>query len=298
MAPRAACRRFLGFSVKPLTDLRNRIYVQKQRFLGISGKANGVVVSVREDYIWQRLFAACGLLFFIFTLLGLEVFWPQPPSFAWTAEQTAAYYLEHRTGFLVGVVLCSIGMAFLLAWTVQFCLMLWRLEGASRAVSAVTVASLAASPILLSFDLAIFGVAAYRPAQINPEITRALSDIAWLGSQHIWPMLTLGMALSGVLILRTQGRSESLPAWLGYFSLLVAICEFGQVPIFFVNSGPFSGDGAGAWYLATFTWGPWILAAAWAMWRVLGQLQLAHLADNADLQVSVGSSGRGAPSSR
>jgi len=255
-------------------------------------------VSVREDYIWQRLFAACGLLFFIFTLLGLEVFWPQPPSFAWSAEQTAAYYVEHRTGFLIGVVLCSIGMAFLLAWTVQFCLMLWRLEGGSRAVSAVTVANLTASPILLSFDLAIFGVAAYRPAQINPEITRALSDIAWLGSQHIWPMLTLGMALSGVLILRTQGRSESLPAWLGWFSLVVALCEFGQVPIFFVTSGPFSGDGAGAWYLATFTWGPWILAAGWAMWQVLGRSQLEHPADDAGLQVPVRSSGAVDPSAR
>ena len=39
-------------------------------------------------------------------------------------------------------------------------LMLWRLEGGSHAVSAVTIASLAASPVLLSFDLAIFGIAA------------------------------------------------------------------------------------------------------------------------------------------
>ena len=233
-------------------------------------------MSLREDYMWQRFFAVCAFLFFIFTGLGLEVFWPQPPSFAWSAEQTAAFYVEHRTGFLIGVVLCSIGMAFLLAWTVQFCLMLSRLEGGSRAVTAVTLASLAASPILLSFDLAIFGVAAFRPGETNPEITRALSDIAWLGSQHIWPMLMLGMALAGILILKTQGRSGSFPSWLGYFSLVVAVCELGQLPIFFVKSGPFSGDGAGAWYLATFSWGPWILAAGWAMYRVLGRLQAKH----------------------
>jgi hypothetical protein len=242
-------------------------------------------VSVREDYMWQRFFAACALLFFIFTGLGLEVFWPQPPSFAWSAEQTATYYVEHQTGFLIGVVMCSIGMAFLLAWTVQFCLMLWRLEGGSRAVTAVTLASLAASPILLSFDLAIFGVAAFRPDETNPDITRALSDIAWLGSQHIWPMLMLGMALAGILILKTQGRSGSFPSWLGYFSLVVAVCELGQLPIFFVKSGPFSGDGAGAWYLATFSWGPWILAAGWAMYRVLGRLQPEQSEDDARSQI-------------
>src|SRR5215510_11389426 len=100
--------------------------------------------------MWQRCFASCAFFFVTFTFLGLEVFWPQPPSFSWTAKQTADYYVEHRTGFLIGVALCSVGMAFLLAWTVQFCLMLWRLEGRSRAVSAVTLASLAASPVLLS----------------------------------------------------------------------------------------------------------------------------------------------------
>jgi uncharacterized membrane protein YidH (DUF202 family) len=228
-----------------------------------------------------------------FTFTGLEIFWPQPPSFALSAEQTAAYYVEHRTGFLVGVVMCSIGMLFLLAWTVQFCLMLWRLEGGSRAVTAVTVASLAASPILLSFDLAIFGVVAFRPSETTPDVTRAMSDVAWLGSQHIWPMLAAGMALAGILIVKTQGRSGSLPAWLGYFSLVVALCEFGQLPIFFFKTGPFSGNGVGAWYLATFTWGPWILAAGWAMYRVLGRQQAERV--NHSERSDVGSLGASAP---
>lgn len=250
-------------------------------------------MSEREDFLWQRFFAACSFLFVAFTFTGLEIFWPQPPSFALSAEQTAAYYVEHRTGFLVGVVMCSIGMAFLLAWTVQFCLMLWRLEGGSRAVTAVTVASLAASPILLSFDLAIFGVVAFRPSETSPDVTRAMSDVAWLGSQHIWPMLAAGMALAGILIVKTQGRSGSLPAWLGYFSLVVALCEFGQLPIFFFKTGPFSGNGVGAWYLATFTWGPWILAAGWAMYRVLGRQQAERV--NHSERSDVGSLGASAP---
>ncbi|CQD18010.1 hypothetical protein BN1232_04085 [Mycobacterium lentiflavum] len=250
-------------------------------------------MSERDDFLWQRFFAACSLFFVIFTFVGLEVCWPQPPSFGLSAGQTAAYYVEHRTGFLIGVVMCSIGMAFLLAWTVQFCLMLWRLDAGARAITAVTVASLAASPILLSFDLAIFGVVAYRPSETNPDVTRALSDVAWLGSQHIWPMLTVGMALAGVLIIKTQGLSGSLPRWLGYFSLVVALCEFGQLPIFFFKTGPFSGNGAGAWYLATFTWGPWILAAGWAMYRVLGRQQDELV--NGGARFDAGSFGASAP---
>ena len=74
-------------------------------------------MSEREDFLWQRFFAACSFLFVVFTFVGLEVFWPQPPSFALSADQTAAYYVEHQTGFFVGIVMCIIGMAFLLAWT-------------------------------------------------------------------------------------------------------------------------------------------------------------------------------------
>jgi len=233
-------------------------------------------MSVRSDYRWQRFFAACAFLFAAFTFVGLEIFWPQPPSFALTAQQTADFYVAHETGFRIGITLCTIGMAFLVAWTVQFGLMLWRLEGGSHAVSAVTIASLVASPVLLSFDLAIFGVAAFRPADTSPDVTRALSDVAWLSSQLIWPMLALGMALSGLLIIKTQGRPGSLPSWLGYFGLVCAVAELGQAGIIFVKSGPFAGDGLFSWYAATFTWGPWILAAGWVMYRVL-QRQAAEL---------------------
>lgn len=227
-------------------------------------------MTTQDDWWWQRCFAGCALLFAVFTFAGLEVFWPQPPSFAMTAKETAAFYVENQDGFLVGVVLCSIGMAFLLAWTIQFCIMLWRVDAGAKALTLVTAFSLAASPVLLSFDLAIFGVAAFRPDVTDPAVTQALSDVAWLGSQHIWPMLAAGMGLSGVLILKSQGTEGALPAWLGYFSLVVTVCELGQLPIFFVKDGIFAGDGIGAWYLATFTWGPWILAAGWAMWKVLG----------------------------
>ena len=96
----------------------------------------------------------------VLTGAGLEGFWPQPPHFGWTAQQTAHYYVVHETRFRIGITLITIGMAFLLAWTVEFCLMLSRLEGGSRAVSAVTFASLISTPILLAFDLGVFAIAA------------------------------------------------------------------------------------------------------------------------------------------
>jgi hypothetical protein len=228
-------------------------------------------MSSRFDHQWQRFFVSCGFIFAVVVGVGLEGFEPQPPSFGISARETAHYYAVHQTGFRIGITLITIGMAFLLAWTVQYGLMLWRLKDGSTAVAAVAMASLIASPILLSFDLAIFSIAAFRPTVTSPDVTRALSDVAWIGSELIWPMLAVGMALGGVLILRTQGQPGAFPAYLGWFSLFDAAVELFQIPIIFVKTGPFAADGVFPWYATVGTWGVWAVSLSVAMWRILGR---------------------------
>lgn len=41
--------------------------------------------------------------------------------------------------------------------------------------------------------------------------------------------------------------------------------------MFFFKPGPIAGNGIAVRYLATFTWGAWILAAGWVMWGMLGR---------------------------
>ena len=226
------------------------------------------------DRRWQQVFAASGIVFAILTGTGLEGFWAQPPSFGLTAGATARYYTRHHTGFLVGITLITIGMAFLLAWTVQYGTVLWRLnraseDGGSPVVVWVTVASLVASPILLSFDLAIFSIAAFRPTTTSPHVTQALSDVAWISSELIWPMLAAGMALGGMLMLRTRRQEGGFPAWLGYYSYIAAVIELFQIPIIFIKNGPLSASGALAWYATTGSWGIWALALSITMLRNL-----------------------------
>jgi hypothetical protein len=135
---------------------------------------------------------------------------------------------------------------------------------------AVAVVSLIASPVLLSFDLAIFAIAVFRPTSTDPDVTRAVSDIAWVGSELIWPMLAAGMALGGLVMLRTRHQLGGFPAWLGWYSLLAAGIEFFQIPIIFVKTGGFSASGAFAWYSTTGSWGIWALSLGVAMLRILG----------------------------
>ena len=151
-------------------------------------------------------------------------------------EATAHYYIANQTHFLIGNTLCEIAMAFLLLFSLQLGVMLWRLDSGSHIATIATTVSLASSPIILSFNIPIMSIAAYRPADINPEITRAISDLAWLPSELIWPQLCVAMVLIGIIILKTQGRPESFPAWTGWLSLIAAAIEPFQAAIVFLKA--------------------------------------------------------------
>ena len=84
-------------------------------------------------------------------------------------------------------------MAFLIAWSIQLGVLLWRRPELSRPAVVVAMMSLGSTPILLSFDLTFFAMAAYRAGDVDPEITQGFSDVAWIGS-----MLTSSGSCSGV----------------------------------------------------------------------------------------------------
>jgi hypothetical protein len=234
-------------------------------------KVSDVTASGDFDYRWQQVFALSGLVGVVLCLVAWEFCFPQPPDFTMSGPATAQFYSSHQTGMLIGITLSSLGMPFLIAWTIQLGAMLRRLEGGSGVVAIVATVGTVSIPILLVFDVAVWAIAAYRPDTTNPDVTRAFSDLGWIASMLIWPPLAAGMALTGVIIVKSRGKPGAFPVWLGWFSYLVAIAEFGQLPIIFYKSGPFAPDGAGSWYLAVFTWGPWIIALSIQMSRMLSQ---------------------------
>jgi hypothetical protein len=225
------------------------------------------------DYNWQRLFAWSGILFLFFMGTGLEIFMPQPPRFDISAVETARYYTDHQLRILIGMTLCSIGYVFELLWTMQLGAMLWRLERGSRIATLAATVGLVSTPLLGTLDIAVFCVAAYRPSDINPEITRALSDVAWIASMLIWPPLMFGMIAVGIIILKTQGHRYSFPKWTGWASIVTGLMEPHQAAIIFTKTGLFAPDGLMSWYGAVFTWGPWIFLMGVAMIRMLNKAE-------------------------
>jgi hypothetical protein len=247
----------------------------------------------RWDYGWQRFFAWSGLLGVALCLVAWEICWPQPPDFSMTGAQTAQFYADHRLGILIGITISAVAMPFLMAWSLQLGAMLRRQEGGSGLVSIAATVGIIAIPVLLSFDCAVWAVAAYRPTTTNPDVTRAMSDLGWISSMLIWPPLAFGMILMGIIILRTWRQPGALPRWLGWASLIAGIAEPGQAPIIFAKTGVFAPNGAGSWYLAVFTWGPWIILSSIAQVRVLARQHRSQAPAQEALAVSLRPAARG-----
>jgi hypothetical protein len=233
---------------------------------------------VRAGLRWERTFAWSGLVFAVLCLLGLEVLGPQPPSFSASAAETGRFYVENRTRVLLLVTFCSVSMAFLIAWSIQLGVLLWRRPELSRPAVVVAMMSLGSTPILLSFDLTFFAMAAYRAGDVDPEITQGFSDVAWIGSMLIWPPLTASMVIIGVLILQADGPGF-IPRWMGWYSLWCAAAEPFQGLIIFFKDGAFGPRGITTWYLAVPTWGFWIVALSIVMIRLVRRTDQGVSAD-------------------
>src|ERR1700741_1507540 len=189
------------------------------------------------DYRWQQVFAISGLVGVVLCLVAWEVFMPQPPDFTMSGPQTAQFYSSHQTGMLIGVTLSSLGMPFLIAWTIQLGAMLRRLEGGSGLVAIVATVGTISIPILLVYDVVVWAIAAYRPQDTTADVTRAFSDLGWISSMLIWPPLAAGMALTGVIIMKTRGQAGAFPAWLGWVTFILPRRPICSVPPIFFKKG-------------------------------------------------------------
>src|SRR6201997_4941244 len=200
-------------------------------------KASDATVSQDFDYRWQQVFAISGVVGVVLCLVAWEVFMPQPPDFTMSGPQTQTFYSNHQTGMLIGVTLSSLGMPFLIAWTIQLGAMLRRLEGGSGLVAIVATVGTISIPILLVYDVVVWAIAAYRPQDTNADVTRAFSDLGWISSMLIWPPLAAGMALTGVIIFKSRGQAGAFPVWLGWVRYPLGVSPLGPAARPFFTSG-------------------------------------------------------------
>lgn len=193
------------------------------------------------------------------------------PSLDSSAQTIAAFWADNHTAAMVGTAGFELAWLILIFWSIELALMTWRLDdgiGSRILTAAITCASMTI-PFLMMVVTAFWTVAGYRADDVAPEITRAFSDLGYIGSFiWFWTALTT-MTGTGLLMLRFRDGPDAFPAWVGWMSVIAGLTQLPAAAVHFLYGGIFSLNGLLGWYVPLAGWVLWMIAISPVMYSML-----------------------------
>jgi hypothetical protein len=212
---------------------------------------------------YARYGAATGIIAAILTVVGFFIFGTDIPATDASAQEWGSFFSDNQTQVQVGATLVGVGLFFLL-W------FLGSLRGAIAAAEggAGRLASIAFGGgiiVVAFFTLAITGgvTAAFRPDQVDPNLTRALNDFGALAGA---PASAGFAALFGAAAIAGY-RYAVVPAPVAGLSALAAVTAPLAFGIVFTDSGVFAADGVLGLWVPFVTAVVALIALSWSLMR-------------------------------
>ena len=218
-----------------------------------------------SERVDQRLNAATGLVFVGLLLAAAAVgFWfpGWSAEFDSSAQEWAAFYINHRTSILLSVLLVSLALIFLLWFFGAVHALLRRAEGGSERLSTIGFGAAIFGVGAIHVAMLCFTAAAFRADHMRPELIMMMNDMAFICGV---PAAAAGVTLFAAVGLATL-RTRALPRWLGWFAMLTAVLQLGPLGGLFTKTGPFNlKDGLFGIMLVFITLAAWVTLASVVM---------------------------------
>ena len=225
----------------------------------------------------QKAALACTWIFTVLTAvgwLGIAHFWaPAPADLG--MEATKVWFTEtHRTGVLIGCTLFYIAAGFLTPSSIQFGLMLSKIEG-RRPIWSITTAVCGIFISLIVFlNSCAWLVCAYRP-EVAADVIQLWYDWSWFAFLLGWIYLTIEMVATALVEFQDRRETPLVPRWFTWLTLLFGIGIFTAAGPAFFKSGPFAYHGLLAFYFPVVVWGTYLNITSIFMYRELQREEAA-----------------------
>jgi hypothetical protein len=224
-------------------------------------------IKMQKASVWGG-FVGANMLFLALIVMG---FLP-PPSPAMSSQQLASIYSAHQNMILLGSVLAMTSGMFVGPFVAVLFLQLRRMEGEERPIGSYgQLITGAGNMFLFTLPGIFFAAAAFRPDR-SPEITQAMSDIAFITTLFPWSFGAMEALCTGLVILAHSHANDSniaYPRWLGYMSLWIFIGMPISSVIPFFKSVPFAWNGLFGWWLPAILFGAWFMVVWWMTLRAV-----------------------------
>jgi hypothetical protein len=219
----------------------------------------------------QQIGLWCNWIFVALTVvgwLGIAHFWA-PARADLGLDATKVWFSEsHKWGTLIGCSLFYVAAGLLTPGSIQFGIMLSKIEGRRPLMSITTAVCGIFISLIVFFNCCAWIVAAYRP-ETGADVIQSWYDWAWFAFLLGWIYLAIEMVATGIVELMDQRPEPMIPRWLTWLTFAgAATLIFAAGPAFF-KSGPFAYHGLLAFYLPVVIWGAYITVTTWYMIKEL-----------------------------
>ncbi|HEX5805944.1 MAG TPA: hypothetical protein VFY31_06385 [Macromonas sp.] len=191
---------------------------------------------------------------------------PSDPSAS--AESIVQLYAQNTSSIRVGLVISMLGSALLVPFAIAISGQLKRIDGA-KALADTQMVSCALLSLEFITPIGIWMAAAFRFDDQIPNVTRALHDIGWILFVTVIWSLWVQLVAIGAAILIDRKAQPTLPRWLGFLHLAVAVLILPAGTVLFFKSGPFAWNGIIGFFLPLVAFVTWVCATTWVVDRNL-----------------------------
>jgi hypothetical protein len=229
------------------------------------------------NFTSQKIGIACSWIFSVLIAVGwlgiAHFYQPAPADFS--LAETKQWFAEtHRWGTIIGCTIFYISCGFLTPASIQFGLMLAKIEGRRPLWSLTTAVSGVFISLIIFFNACAWIVASYR-VETGADVVQAFSDWAWLAFLLGWIYLSLEMAASAIVELQDTRPVPMVPRWFSWATLMGALTLMTAAGPAFMKSGPFAYHGLLGFYLPMVIWGLYLNITAWFMYKELQREEAA-----------------------
>lgn len=237
-----------------------------------------------ENFTSQKIGMFCTWIFVLVAIIGWigigHYYQPAPADLG--LEETKIWYTEtYQWRIIIGCSLFYIAAGFLTPSSIQFGIMLSKIEGRYPLWSITTAASGLFICLIIFFNACAWIVSAYRP-ETNADVIQAFNDFSWFGFLLGWFFLALEMFATAIVELQDKREQPMVPRWFPWATLAGCFLLIGAAGPAFFKSGPFAYHGALGYYLPLAVWLIYLIMTSYYMYKELGRQEaVARINDSA-----------------
>jgi hypothetical protein len=187
---------------------------------------------------YARYGALTGIAFVVLLVIGFVIVTPTPPDLDSPVNEWSEYYIDDQDAIRAGLVITTASLFFFI-WFLGSVATALRVAFGNPRLPTIAFGGGITFAAALFVAVAAVAVAAHRPDEVSPELTRAFNDVAVLMGV---PMIAGIAAFFGAIALVIL-RTDVLPPWLGWLSAVAALVQPLTFGALFTDSGAFAADG-------------------------------------------------------